>query len=87
MIVLVAVQHISAKMNPAFCFGLWLLGELDAGDCFALSGAQVGGAMIGASLVWLFYLPHFKTIPEPTPLSPRDALLRSRDAESMSALR
>ena len=80
------MQHISAKMNPAFCFGLWLLGELDAGDCFALSAAEVGGAMIGACLVWLFYLPHFRTIPEPTALSPRDTLLRSRDAVSMSAL-
>ena len=44
----VSVQHISAHMNPAYCLGLWLIGDLDAADFFALSAAELGGAMIGA---------------------------------------
>ena len=43
----VSVQHISAHMNPAYCLGLWLIGDLDAADFFALSAAELGGAMIG----------------------------------------
>lgn len=74
-------------MNPAYCLALWLIGELSAGDFFALSAAELGGAMIGAVLVWLFYLPHFKTCPEPAALNSEDVLLRSRDAVSTSALK
>ena len=42
-----SVQHISAHMSPAYCLGLWLLGDLGAADFFALSAAELGGAMIG----------------------------------------
>ena len=42
-----SVQHISAHMNPAYCLGLWLIGDLDAADFFALSAAELGGAIIG----------------------------------------
>lgn len=34
------------------------------------------GAFIGAVLVWLHYLPHFKTVPEPPAVSKDDLLLR-----------
>lgn len=40
----------------------------------------------GACLVWLFYLPHFKSLPEPPALNTNDILLRSRDAVSQSVL-
>ena len=41
----------------------------------ALSACEVAGAFIGAVLVWVVYLPHFKTIPEPPSEDPRDDLL------------
>ena len=44
------MQHISAHMNPAICLGLWLLGELSAADFFALSAAELAGAIVGMLL-------------------------------------
>ncbi|CAL5225947.1 g8745 [Coccomyxa viridis] len=85
-VALICLSHISAHMNPAYCLGLWLIGDLDAADFFALSAAELGGAMIGAVLVWLFYLPHFKSLPEPPALSTDDVLLRSRDAVAQGIL-
>lgn len=41
---------------------------------------------MGACLVWLHFLPHFKTIPEPPAEEEDDILLRSRDALSPTAL-
>lgn len=41
----------------------------------------------GACLVWLHYLPHFKTIPEPPPDNAADALLRPRDYLNFAGLR
>jgi glycerol uptake facilitator protein len=70
---------VSAYMNPAFLLGLWVMGKLGVGDVFALMAAEFGGAIVGAVLVWLHYLPHFKTMPEPSALTPTDILLRSRD--------
>ncbi len=43
--------------------------------------------MVGAFLVWLHHLPHFKTLPEPPGKGIEDALLRSRDALPENALR
>ena len=43
--------QISAHLSPAYCLGLWLLGELDAADFFALSAAELAGAIVGAMLV------------------------------------
>ncbi|EIE19977.1 aquaporin-like protein [Coccomyxa subellipsoidea C-169] len=77
---------VSAHMNPAFVLGLWLIGEVDAADFFALSAAELGGAMVGALLVWIHYLPHFKTLPEPPGHGTHDSLLRSRDSLPRDAL-
>ena len=44
-------------------------------DVLALSACEVAGAFIGAMLVWVVYLPHFKTIPEPPSEDPREDLL------------
>ena len=41
----------------------------------------------GACLVWIHYLPHFKTIPEPPPDNAADALLRPRDYLNFAGLR
>lgn len=78
---------VSARMNPAVLLGDWVLGELDAAEFFALAAAEMGGALVGACLVWLHYLPHFKTIPEPPAKSLADALLRSRDYTTTDGLK
>ena len=44
-------------------------------DVLALSACEVAGAFLGGVLVWVVYLPHFKTIPEPPPEDERDDLL------------
>ena len=44
-------------------------------DVVALSACEVAGAFLGGVLVWVVYLPHFKTIPEPPSDDPRDDLL------------
>ena len=44
-------------------------------DVIVLSACEVAGAFLGGVLVWVVYLPHFKTIPEPPPEDPRDDLL------------
>lgn len=60
---------------------------LAAADFFALSAAELGGAMVGALLVWIHHLPHFKTMPEPPGIGIHDPLLRSRDDLPRNALR
>ena len=40
----------------------------------------------GASLVWIHYLPHFKTIPEPPPENKDDGFLRRRDYQQENAV-
>jgi glycerol uptake facilitator protein len=52
----------------------------------AAVGGEFVGAFVGAVLVWLHFLPHFKTIPEPPAEDPADLLLRSRDAPTPTAL-
>ena len=44
------VQHISAHMNPAYCLGLQLQGELNAASFVALSAAELGSTMTGKPL-------------------------------------
>lgn len=52
----------------------------------AAMGGEFLGAFVGAVLVWLHFLPHFKTVPEPPAIDDDDMLLRSRDALTPSAL-
>ncbi len=40
----------------------------------------MGLSPAGAVLMWLHFLPHFKTLPEPPPDAREDQLLRRRDA-------
>ena len=48
-------------------------------DFVAYSFCQLLGAFIGSVLMWLAFLPHFKTVPEPPPDDEEETLLRSRD--------
>ncbi|KAJ3209230.1 hypothetical protein HDU67_006310 [Dinochytrium kinnereticum] len=80
-------SYASAHINPAACLALWVRGDLDAVDFFALSAAEMCGGFAAACLVYLFFLPHFKTVPEIGTGSPEDHLLRTRDVIEPSALR
>ena len=49
-----------AHLNPAVTIGLASIGKFDWALVPAYVGAQIAGAFIGAVLVWLAYLPHWK---------------------------
>jgi hypothetical protein len=53
--------------------------ELSAGDFLALAASEILGAFVGAVLVWIHFLPHFKTVPEPPSGDPVADLMRTRD--------
>jgi glycerol uptake facilitator-like aquaporin len=78
--------YISAHLNPATCLALWILGKLDGIQFVCACAGEFLGAWVGAVLVWLHFVPHFKTVPEPPARENYDRLLRSRDALSSSAL-
>lgn len=46
----------------------------------------MAGAFVGGVLVWLHWLPHFKTVPEPPAANAADNLLRKRDALPKAAV-
>ena len=48
-------------------------------DFVAYSFCQLLGAFVGSVLMWLAFLPHFTTVPEPPPDDEEETLLRSRD--------
>jgi len=78
--------YISAHLNPATCLALWILGRMDIVEFVAAVSGEFLGAFIGALLVWVHYLPHFKTVPEPAPRNEGEHLLRTRDALTPQAL-
>jgi hypothetical protein len=53
---------------------------LDAHQPMPPNCVQLVGAFLGAVFMWLTFLPHFKTVPEPPAAHGTDNLLRSRDA-------
>jgi glycerol uptake facilitator-like aquaporin len=77
---------VSAKLNPAMCLAQWIAGIITGGDFVVLSLAEFAGAFVGAVGVWVYYLPHFKSLPEPPSLAPEDDLLRRRDVMQQNAL-
>ncbi len=55
------VQDVSgAHLNPAVTIGVAAAGEFDAGLVPGYIAAQLGGAIAGAIIAFLFYLPHYK---------------------------
>src|SRR5438552_2552384 len=46
-------------INPVGPLAMVILGKLEVGRAMALAGAELGGAFLGATLVWLHYLPHW----------------------------
>lgn len=61
-----AVASVSgAHLNPAVTIGLAVAGNFAWGDVPVYIIAQFIGAMIGAVLVWLHYLPHWAVTDDP----------------------
>ena len=57
--------HSGAHLNPAVTIGLAVIGKFEwikVGDYLA---AQMAGGIVGATLVWLTYLPHWQETEDP----------------------
>jgi glycerol uptake facilitator protein len=69
MAVMVAVytvgQFSGAHLNPAVTLGLWINGNIDAGDVPQYLIGEFVGAMVGAALVFLAYYQHFAATEDP----------------------
>lgn len=57
--VVIAGPYSGAHLNPAVTLAMYLAGNLDLQESISYVGAQLAGAMIGASVVWLLYKDHF----------------------------
>lgn len=53
-------QFSGAHLNPAVTIGLLVDGSFPSDQVVGYILAQVAGAFVGAVLVWLYYLPHWK---------------------------
>ncbi|KAJ8328012.1 hypothetical protein QVD99_006258 [Batrachochytrium dendrobatidis] len=85
--------YASAHVNPAMTLTLFIINKLSFVDCICLILSQLAGGFMGAVAMFIVYLPHFRTIPEP-PASTAcgsdtnaNVLLRTRDAIDVDALR
>ena len=69
MAVMVAVfsvgQFSGAHLNPAVTIGFWVAGTIDGADVPKYLAGEFVGAFIGATLVWLSYLPHWADTEDP----------------------
>ncbi|MCA0374072.1 MAG: aquaporin family protein [Gemmatimonadetes bacterium] len=64
--VLVAVAlGAPGELNPAVTLANIVLGTRTVGDGVAYVTAQMAGAMVGATLVWVQYLPHWRATRDP----------------------
>jgi glycerol uptake facilitator protein len=61
-----AVGRISgAHLNPAVTIAFFVNGDFPAKDVFPYIAAQFGGAFVGAIIVYLHYLPHWRMTEDP----------------------
>jgi glycerol uptake facilitator len=58
-------QFSGAHLNPAVTFGMAVAGNTDWGDVPKYLVGEFAGAMIGATLVWLSYLSHWRETEDP----------------------
>lgn len=73
-------------MNPAFALALLILDKIDGGTFGVTIAGEFLGAFLGAILVWLHFLPHFKTVPAPPSVTPDENLLTCNDVLTATAL-
>lgn len=52
-------------LNPAVTLAKTMAGVYTFGQCIATSAAQLVGAILGATIVWLAYLPHWEETQDP----------------------
>ena len=66
MLAIYAVGSISgAHLNPAITIALAMNGSFSSDQVVGYVLAQMCGGVVGAILVWLHYLPHWKGTPDP----------------------
>ncbi len=65
MAVYAVVNFSGAHINPAVTLGLACIGELPWNDVPKYVAAQMLGAILGATTVWLAYLPHWEATENP----------------------
>jgi glycerol uptake facilitator protein len=53
-----------AHLNPAVTIGLLVDGSFPSDQVLGYILAQIAGAFVGAVIVWLHYLPHWKETPD-----------------------
>jgi glycerol uptake facilitator protein len=58
-------QFSGAHLNPAVTFGFWAAGTIDGSDVPEYLAGEFVGAFIGATLVWVSYLDHWKATEDP----------------------
>jgi len=58
-------QFSGAHLNPAVTIGFWVAGTIDGGDVPEYLAGEFVGAFIGAALVWIAYLDHWKATEDP----------------------
>jgi glycerol uptake facilitator protein len=58
-------QFSGAHLNPAVTVGFWITGDIDGSDVPEYFAGEFVGAFIGATLVWLAYLDHWKETEDP----------------------
>jgi glycerol uptake facilitator protein len=63
--VVIAGPYSGAHLNPAVTLGLAIAGKFAWAQVPAFISAQLIGAMLGTSLVWLMYKDHFTATTEP----------------------
>jgi glycerol uptake facilitator protein len=54
-----------AHLNPAVSIALASIGAFDWAKVPMYIAAQIAGGFLGATIVWLAYLPHWKATPDP----------------------
>jgi glycerol uptake facilitator protein len=63
--VFVTAGFSGGHINPAVTLGLAFTGDFPWGDVPVYIAGQFAGAIIGATLVWLAYLPHWQATEDP----------------------
>jgi glycerol uptake facilitator protein len=63
--VTVAGPYSGAHLNPAVTLGLAVAGQFPAAQVLPYIAAQMVGAMLGATAVWLYFYPHYQSTDDP----------------------
>ncbi len=59
------INYSGAHLNPAVTLGLVSIGELESAKAPIYIAGQFSGAILGAIVVWLAFLPHWEATEDP----------------------